>query len=55
MKQRDENRSGRRVTVVEPEPHELPPEQRIAALEARIAVLETDAAELKRPLTPSAK
>lgn len=55
MKEREELRGGKRVTVVEREPHELSPEQRIAALEARVTAQEAEIAELKKLLTPPAK
>lgn len=49
MKQRDELRGGKRVTVIEREPHELPPEQRIAALEADVAQLKQQMQQLLKP------
>jgi len=48
VKEREEQRNGRTVTVVEKEPKDLPPEQRQAMLEAKIATLEADVAELKK-------
>lgn len=55
MKEREELRGGERVTVVERENDDLTPEERQAALEARVVTLEADVAELTKLLKPPAK
>lgn len=56
MKEREELRDGKAVTVVEREPHEQTPKERQAAQDVRIAALEVDMAQLKQqvqqPLKP---
>lgn len=59
MKEREEQRNGKPVTVVEKELDDLTAEERQAAQDVRIAALEAGVAQLKQQvqqlLTPPAK
>lgn len=55
MKEHKESRGGKDMTVVDKEDHDLTPGERQANLEARVAVLENDVAELKKALSKQGK
>lgn len=55
MKEHEELRNGKNVTVVEKDPPDLTPEEQQASLEARVVVLENDVAELKKALGKQGK
>lgn len=55
MKEREEQRGGKAVTVVAKEDRDLTPGERQAGLEARVAALGSDVADLKKALSKQGK